>query len=142
MYYIVQCEIQNVIIVWKYYIIWNKHCCYIQHTHKFLFSFWCWGLRLKNKWRLMSILKDMRCLHHARDDKTSFSVVPNLQQINFYFWKYKKKMHGVFCLLFSLYFTSYFAQYLKISLADIRYLLLWCITYYCNSMNSELWSES
>ena len=31
---------------------------------------------------------------------------------------------GVLFLLFSLYFTSYFAQYLKISLADIRYLLL------------------
>ena len=36
---------------------------------------------------------------------------------------------GVFFLLLSLYFTSYFAQYLKISLADIRYLLLWCISF-------------
>ena len=32
---------------------------------------------------------------------------------------------GVFVSLFSLHFTSYFAQYLKISLVDIRYLLFW-----------------
>ena len=32
-------------------------------------------------------------------------------------------------LLFSLYFTSYFAQYLKISLADITYFLLCCVTF-------------
>ena len=31
---------------------------------------------------------------------------------------------GVFFLLFSFYLKSYFAQYLKISLADLRYLLL------------------
>ena len=37
---------------------------------------------------------------------------------------------GVNFLLFSLYFTSYFAQYIQICLADIRYLLLWCITIY------------
>ena len=35
----------------------------------------------------------------------------------------------VYFLLFSLFFIIYFAQYLKISLADIRYLLLWCVTY-------------
>ena len=36
------------------------------------------------------------------------------------------------CLLLSLYFISYFTQFLKIGLADIRYLLLWCVT---NSQN-------
>ena len=37
---------------------------------------------------------------------------------------------GAFFLLFSLYFTCDFVQYLKISLADIRFLLLWCVTNY------------
>ena len=49
------------------------------------------------------------------------------KRLNCYLWRYEQK-DGVYFLLLSLFFTIYFAQYLKTSLADIRYLLLWCVT--------------
>ena len=40
-----------------------------------------------------------------------------------------RKRWCLFLIIFFIYLMTYFAQYLKISLADIRYLMLWCVTY-------------
>ena len=61
----------------------------------------------------------LRYLQFRRDYRTSFPMVPNFYQLKSYFnfediWE----KVGVYFLLCSLYFTIYFAQYLKISLAE------------------------
>ena len=56
------------------------------------------------------------------------SQTPTFWKLKCDLWWYENKMVSISCL-FSSYFTHYFAQYLlEISLADIRYLLLWFVT--------------
>ena len=51
---------------------------------------------------------------------------------------------SVYFLLFPLFLTIYFAQYLKTSLADIKYILLWCVTntlqWWLYVLSSQCWS--
>ena len=51
--------------------------------------------------------------------------------MKYYLWRCEKRMR-LFLIIYSGFFTIYFVQYLKTSLADIRYLLLWCATYLQN----------
>ena len=42
-----------------------------------------------------------------------------------------KFVPSVYSLLFNLYFTHYFVNYLRINLADKMYILLYWVTYFC-----------
>ena len=78
-----------------------------------------------NKRYLMSIFENMR-LSKRQLNKLSKDI--KLLRIEVLLLKIWEK-DWLYFVLFSLFFTIYFAQYLKTSLADIRYLLLWCVTY-------------
>ena len=80
-----------------------------------------------NKRYLMSILTILRFFAESKRVSNRLSDDTILMKIWLWLLKIWEK-DGVYFLLFSLYFTSYFAQYLQISLT--WYPLLSCVTYF------------
>ena len=85
----------------------------------------CCLYKCDNKWYLMSILQNCEIFTISKKLLNKLSYVPKVL-----LQKYMAKNSALFSLL-SLYFPGYFAQYLKISLADMRYLLLWRVKNVC-----------
>ena len=73
----------------------------------------------------LSVLENVKIFagYESMIYETSFPMILN-------FWRYGKRRRFLLIYYIILYFTSYFAQYLNISLDDIRYLLLWLVTNY------------
>ena len=73
----------------------------------------------ENKWNICSFVEII---------KQAFQWYQTFINLKTYFWRYENKLVFISYYVF-LYFISYSALYFKISLADIRYLLLWCVTF-------------
>ena len=86
--------------------------------HNFLWFWWFY-----NKRYLMSTFENYEIFALSKSEFNKLSNDTRFIKRKCYFWSYEKKM--VYISILSLYFTIYFAPYLKTSLAD----LWWCVTF-------------
>ena len=108
--------------------VWDIHPS-VYHQLQSHYNISCASLRIQNqpnvtghnKRSCMPIFDNYEIFAISKRKKTSFPMIQNFWILNHYTFENIRKRWHLF-LIISLDFTSYFAQYLKIRLADIRYL--------------------